>query len=83
MQDQRIRIPQGLAQALLIVHSYLMAKRWVKLGDHEVASRLLTRVATNVSKFPNNKVGILTSAVIECKRAGRNATAFSYVPVLQ
>jgi WD repeat-containing protein 19 len=82
LQDQRIRIPQGLAQALLIVHSYLMAKEWMKLGDHETASRLLTRVAKNVSKFPNNKVGILTSAVIECKRANRDATAFSYASML-
>lgn len=82
LQDQRIRIPQALAQALLIVHSYVIAKQWVKLGDHEIASRLLTRVAKNVSKFPNNKVGILTSAVIECKRAGRHAEAFEYAAKL-
>eukprot|EP00750_Incisomonas_marina_P015809 INCI18667.1.p1 GENE.INCI18667.1~~INCI18667.1.p1 ORF type:complete len:1397 (-),score=234.22 INCI18667.1:122-4312(-) len=82
LQDQRIRIPQVLAQALLLVHSYLMAKQWVKIGDHELASRLLTRVAKNVSKFPNNKVGILTSAVIECKRAHRDATAYTYAAQL-
>jgi WD repeat-containing protein 19 len=56
LQDQKIRIPQALSQALLVVHSYLIAKEWVKLGDHEVASRLLSRVAKNASKFPNNKV---------------------------
>jgi len=82
LQDQRIRIPQSLSDALLIIHSYLMAKQWVKLGDHEVASRLLTRVAKNASKFPNNKVGILTSAVIECKRAGRDNVAFKYAAKL-
>ena len=60
------KIPMELERTLMILHSYVLVKvRWkhvrnfdssqvmVKLDDHELAARLLKRVANNISKFPN------------------------------
>ncbi|XP_034544746.1 WD repeat-containing protein 19 [Notolabrus celidotus] len=82
LQAQKIKIPAEMATNLMILHSYLLVKIHVKRGDHLKGARMLIRVSNNISKFPAHVVPILTSAVIECRRAGLKNSAFSFAAML-
>uniref|UniRef100_A0A3B5B1S0 WD repeat-containing protein 19 n=1 Tax=Stegastes partitus TaxID=144197 RepID=A0A3B5B1S0_9TELE len=82
LQAQKIKIPAEMATNLMILHSYLLVKIHVKRGDHLKGARLLIRVSNTISKFPAHVVPILTSAVIECHRAGLKNSAFSFAAML-
>ncbi|CAL1601444.1 unnamed protein product [Knipowitschia caucasica] len=82
LQAQKIKIPFEMATNLMILHSYLLVKVHVKRGDHLKGARMLIRVSNNISKFPAHVVPILTSAVIECHRAGLRNSAFSFAAML-
>ncbi|KAI1887644.1 hypothetical protein AGOR_G00192430 [Albula goreensis] len=82
LQTQRIRIPAEMATNLMILHSYILVKVHVKRGDHLKGARMLIRVSNNISKFPSHIVPILTSAVIECHRAGLKNSSFSFAAML-
>ncbi|XP_029905954.1 WD repeat-containing protein 19 [Myripristis murdjan] len=82
LQAQKIKIPAEMATNLMILHSYLLVKIHVKRGDHLKGARMLIRVSNNISKFPAHIVPILTSAVIECNRAGLKNSAFSFAAML-
>ncbi|XP_063074275.1 WD repeat-containing protein 19 isoform X2 [Engraulis encrasicolus] len=79
---QKIKIPSEMAINLMILHSYILVKIHVKRGDHLKGARMLIRVSSNISKFPSHIVPILTSAVIECHRAGLKNSAFSFAAML-
>lgn len=82
LEARSIRIPQQLRSTFILLHSYLLVKKRIKVGDHSGAARLLVRVVKNISSFPSHTVPILTSAVIECHRAGLKKTAFEYASQL-
>ncbi|XP_022361796.1 WD repeat-containing protein 19 isoform X2 [Enhydra lutris kenyoni] len=82
LKSQKIKIPSEMATNLMILHSYILVKIHVKSGDHMKGARMLIRVANNISKFPSHIVPILTSTVIECRRAGLKSSAFSFAAVL-
>ncbi|XP_068799240.1 WD repeat-containing protein 19 isoform X4 [Struthio camelus] len=82
LKTQKIKIPSEMATNLMILHSYILVKTHVKRGDHMKGARMLIRVANNISKFPSHIVPILTSAVIECHRAGLKNSAFSFAAML-
>lgn len=82
LRDQDKRPPQQLAQALNLLHSYVLVKTRVKLDDHLGAARLLVRVARNISRFASHVVPILTSTVIECQRAGLLASSYEHAATL-
>uniref|UniRef100_A0A7N6AUS7 WD repeat domain 19 n=1 Tax=Anabas testudineus TaxID=64144 RepID=A0A7N6AUS7_ANATE len=82
LQAQKIKIPAEMATNLMILHSYLLVKIHVKRSDHLKGARMLIRVSNNISKFPAHVVPILTSAVIECHRAGLRNSAFSFAAML-
>ena len=71
-----------LLRQLVILHSYVLVKTQVKMGDHLSAARLLIRVSKHISKFPAHIVPILTSTVIECQRAGLKWAAFEHASIL-
>ena len=75
-------VPQELYQALAIIHSYIIVRSRVQLGDHLGAARMLKRVSDNISRFEKHLVPILTSTVIECQRAGLNRTAYEVASTL-
>lgn len=68
--------------SLALLHSYLLVKTLVRLGDHAGAARLLLHCAEQVSAFPRHTVPILTSTVIECHRAGLHLAAQRWAAVL-
>ncbi|CAD5215524.1 unnamed protein product [Bursaphelenchus okinawaensis] len=76
LKDQKIYVPMELEDWLLILHSYILAKRHVTLGNHLNAARLLIRVSENVSRFSQHAVQILTSTVITCAKANLRKTAY-------
>ncbi|XP_056442831.1 WD repeat-containing protein 19 [Gadus chalcogrammus] len=82
LQTQRIKIPAEMGTNLMVLHSYILVKIHVKRGDHLKGARMLIRVSNNISKFPAHIVPILTSAVIECHRAGLKNSAFSFAAML-
>lgn len=82
LQTQKIKIPAEMATNLMILHSYVLVKIHVKRGDHLKGACMLIRVSNNISKFPSHIVPILTSAVIECHRAGLKNSAFSFAAML-
>lgn len=53
---EKIRIPAELSQNLMYLHSYILIKIQIKLGNHLRAARLLCRIAENISKFPSRKL---------------------------
>ncbi|CAG7728859.1 unnamed protein product [Allacma fusca] len=77
LKNGNIRIPRDVLEALRIVHDYLLVRRHVVLQNHERAARLLIRICDNISKFPGHAVQILTSAVVECQKAGLKANAMN------
>eukprot|EP00818_Percolomonas_sp_WS_P009034 CAMPEP_0117447486 /NCGR_PEP_ID=MMETSP0759-20121206/6902_1 /TAXON_ID=63605 /ORGANISM="Percolomonas cosmopolitus, Strain WS" /LENGTH=1376 /DNA_ID=CAMNT_0005239827 /DNA_START=113 /DNA_END=4243 /DNA_ORIENTATION=+ len=79
---KNVHIPSELRQNLMLLQSYIVIKDLTKLGEPELAARLLVRVAKNISRFPNHNVPILTTTVIMCYRAGLKKQAFQYASVL-
>ncbi|XP_026990682.2 WD repeat-containing protein 19 [Tachysurus fulvidraco] len=82
LQTNNIKIPAEMVTNLMILHSYILVKIHVKRGDHLKGARMLIRVSNNISKFRTHVVPILTSAVIECHRAGLKISAFSFAAML-
>ncbi|XP_065175677.1 WD repeat-containing protein 19-like [Sycon ciliatum] len=82
LKEHGIKPKADMSEELLILHSYMMAKYFVKQGNHLMASFLLSRVANNISRFPAHTVQILTSTVVESFRAGRRNTAFNIAIML-
>lgn len=52
LMRQKIKVPADMTSALLLLHSYTLARLHVKRGDHLKAARMLTRVSNQISKFP-------------------------------
>jgi WD repeat-containing protein 19 len=77
-----VPVPRDLTSALCLLHSYLQVKPVIVLGDHATAARLLLRVARSISRFPAHQVQILTTTVIETRRAGLKRSAFEYASTL-
>lgn len=82
LKQNELQIAAELRDTLVLLHRYMVARVHVKLGNHDLAARLLTMVAENVSKFPSHTVPILTSTVIECQRAGLRQPAFKFASQL-
>mmetsp|Transcript_11592 Transcript_11592/g.10109 ORF Transcript_11592/g.10109 Transcript_11592/m.10109 type:complete len:368 (-) Transcript_11592:489-1592(-) len=83
IKDKQLPVPWDLHQRLLVIHSYIIVKRLVKCGDHDTASRMLSRVCNNISQFPAHDATILTSAVLEAMRAGMKITAYKWAITLR
>jgi len=78
LQAQKMAVPADLARQLMLLHSYTLVKRFVKLQDHLSAAKLLCRVSDSIRSFPSHAVPILTSTVIECQRAGLKGSAYTF-----
>merc|ERR1719163_871061 len=78
LQAQKMAVPADLSRQLMLLHSYTLVKRFVKLQDHLSAAKLLCRVSDSIRSFPSHAVPILTSTVIECQRAGLKGSAYTF-----
>ncbi|KAL0039283.1 hypothetical protein WJX79_001413 [Trebouxia sp. C0005] len=82
LREQGRACPTELMRSLMLLHSYILVKALVRMGDHQGAARMLVRVARNITRFPKHVVPILTSTVVECQRAEMKSTAFEYAAML-
>ncbi|XP_038213665.1 WD repeat-containing protein 19 [Zerene cesonia] len=84
LRARALPAPRDLRRALALLHSYILVRTHVRRGRHDLAARLLLRIAAEVSFFPTqqHQVSILTSTVIECVRAGLKADAHHWARVL-
>lgn len=82
LRQRSMHIPAEMVNNLMLLHSYILVRLHVRRGDHLKGSRMLVRVASNISRFPSHIVPIFTSAVIECHRAGLKSFAFTYAAML-
>eukprot|EP01066_Platyproteum_vivax_P004711 Platyproteum_vivax@DN16064_c0_g1_i1.p1 len=70
-------VQKSVHTSLLLIHSYLITRRLVKLGNHYAAALMLHRVSLDIDKFPKHSIPILTSAVIECQKAEMKTLAYA------
>lgn len=82
LKENQLQIGAELRSTLILLHRYIVARVHVKLGNHDLAARLLCIVGESVSRFPSHTVPILTSAVIECQRAGLRQLAYKFASQL-
>ncbi|KAL3180069.1 hypothetical protein MRX96_037455 [Rhipicephalus microplus] len=82
LRKHQIKVPAEMYHNLMLLHSYILVKVQIRHGNHMQAARLLERVANSISRFPAHTVPILTSAVVECQRAGLKNSAFTYASTL-
>ncbi|CAG9791778.1 unnamed protein product [Diatraea saccharalis] len=84
LRARALPVPRDMRRACAALHTYILVRTHVKRGRHELAARLLLRLAADVSFFPTqqHQVSILTSAVIECSRAGIKQQAHHWAKVL-
>merc|ERR1711988_651853 len=76
------RVPRELYSNLTLLHSYVLVKYLLKMGDHATAARMLLRVSKKISSFPAHVVPILTSTVVECMKAGLKKSALAHTQQL-
>ncbi|XP_054159699.1 WD repeat-containing protein 19-like [Oppia nitens] len=82
LKRHQIAVPSEMTNSLMLIHSYILIKIWIRVGDHMRSAKLLTRVANNLSRFPQHMVPILTSAVIECQRSGLKRESLEFATTL-
>ncbi|KAK9791815.1 hypothetical protein WJX73_007446 [Symbiochloris irregularis] len=76
--QRNVALPPSAMRLLVVLHSYILVRPLVKLGLHENAARMLVRVANELELFQPHAAAVLTSAVVECHRAGMGATAYTH-----
>lgn len=70
LKSHSMKIPKDIMDALKILHYYLLVRKHVNIQNHKQAARLLTVIVDNISKFSAHTVQLLTTAVVECNKAG-------------
>ena len=63
--ERKVKISFDLIQKTIIIHSYTIIKKLIKLNEHFIAAKLLDRVCNNIKLFPKHDAAILTTAVVE------------------
>lgn len=82
LEDDDVRVPLKLRSTFVIIHSYILAKILVRMGDTSGSARVLLRVTQSISSFPKDTVRILTSAVVLCQKAGLKASSYEIAKTL-
>jgi len=82
LEADKKRVPRELYGNLMLLHSYILVKYLIPLGDHATAARMLLRVAKHITRFPAHVVPILTSTVVECMKAGLKKSALEHAQTL-
>ena len=70
LKDKGLPVSYELNQRLSVLHSYMIAKKMIKLKLAMKAARNLLRVANSLTMFEEDKVKIMTTVAIECQEAG-------------
>ncbi|KAK2708840.1 hypothetical protein QYM36_014460, partial [Artemia franciscana] len=82
LRASNLSVPLDLIRTLELVHSYLLVRIHLQKSNHLAAAQMLLRVSRSLSKFQRHAVHILTTAVLECQRAGLRKSAYSIAAML-
>lgn len=82
LKERNLPVSNELNHRLSVLHSYVLAKKYIIRKQHMKAARNLLRVANNLTMFEKDIVNILTTVVIECAEVGLNKSASQYALVL-
>jgi len=82
LKERHLPVANELNHRLSVLHSYILAKKYIISKQHLKAARNLLRVANNITMFEKDIVNILTTVVIECAEVGLNKSASQYALVL-
>uniref|UniRef100_A0A8D9BEH2 WD repeat-containing protein 19 n=1 Tax=Cacopsylla melanoneura TaxID=428564 RepID=A0A8D9BEH2_9HEMI len=82
LKKHGLQVGNDLMAGLMLIHSYLLARYHVRNSNHDLAAPLLVRVAESISFFPLHAPSILTSTVIECKKANLKESALKFATLL-
>lgn len=58
LRQRSMHIPAEMVNNLMLLHSYILVRLHVRRGDHLKGSRMLVRVASNISRFPSRKISL-------------------------
>lgn len=79
LQKRGIRIASELRRALMLVHSYIIVRHLIKpLDEPQTATRMLLRVARNITKFPKHEAAILATTVVECAKNDFKKSSYEF-----
>lgn len=76
--ERKAKISYDLIQKIIVIHSYTIVKKLIKMRENLVASKLLNRVCNQIKLFPKHDVAIMTTTVKEASTAGLKATAYHW-----
>ena len=70
IESRGIHVMRNLRLMFVLLHSYWLVRILARRGRNEDSSRMLLRIAQNLSYFPKNKVEILITTIIQCRKSG-------------
>lgn len=65
LRQRSMHIPAEMVNNLMLLHSYILVRLHVRRGDHLKGSRMLIRVASNISRFPSRKMTFPTRYLMD------------------
>ncbi len=81
--EPHVRVWAPLQARFVVLHSYLLVKSLLHHERHDLAARLLLRVAKHAAScFPRQQVRLFTSVVLQCQRVGLSQPAYDYASLL-
>ena len=70
LKEKNLPVSLELNHRLSVLHSYRIAKKFIRLKKPMEAARNLLRVGNNITMFEEDKVKIMTTIALECQEAG-------------
>ena len=78
LKDKNLPVSLELNHRLSVLHSYRIAKKFIRLKKPMDAARNLLRVANNITMFEEDKVKIMTTVALECQEAGLHKSSSAW-----
>ena len=78
LKEKNLPVSFDLNQRLSVLHSYRIAKKYIRLKKPMEAARNLLRVGNNITMFEEDKVKIMTTIALECQEAGLHKSSSSW-----
>ena len=76
LDNKNVPVPKKLREMFVLFHTYRLAKKIARRGDHESTARLLLRIVKHAQQFPNHHFFIIVSTIIECQKSGLKVRSY-------
>jgi len=79
MHAQQLSMPSNVREKFVLLHSYQIAKQFVRARNHKAAAHLLNRVSNDYHTFAlQDQFNVLLSTVLECENALMNVSRWNF-----